>query len=88
MKRMTTMKDEFARTRAKKRKGASFDFAFGATSAALFCCLRQRNTRRLPRFFYAFLGGCGGRGAKKLFFQKRIMASEKADLANENVNNL
>ena len=41
---------------------------FGAAAAALFCCLRLQNTRRLPRFFYALFAGCGSRGTMGLFF--------------------
>ena len=53
------------------------------------CRLNEiRNVNDLFKKIYAFFAGCGNRGAKGLFFQKRIMASEKADLAHANVNNL
>lgn len=77
-----------AHAREKTKGRIVFNFAFGAALAALFCCLRPQHTRRLPRFFYALFAGCGGREADGLFFRNRIMASEKADFADANVNNL
>ena len=88
MKRMTTMKDVFARTRAKKRKGTSFDFAFGAAAAALFLLSAASAHAAFAALFYAFFAGCGDREADGLFFRNRIMVSGKADFAHANVNNL
>ena len=77
--------------RARARKNAeriAFDFAFGAASAALFLLSAASAHAAFAALFYAFFADCGSSGATVLFFQKRIMASGKADFARANVNNL
>ena len=79
----------YLRARARKTKGRKvFNFAFGAAAAALFLLSAAAEYAAFAALFYAFFAGCGGRGANGLFFRNRIMASEKADFANKNVNNL
>lgn len=68
---MTTMKDVFARTRAKKtQENMDFDFAFGTASAALFLLSVAAEYAAFAALFYAFFCRLRRQGSERIIFPK------------------
>ena len=70
MKRMTTMKDAFARTRAKNAGSTAFDFAFGTASAAPFLFSATSWKRGFCRVFLCPFCRLRQQESKKIIFPK------------------